>query len=760
MNPQTAQKKTKIAIIGICLCFLSGSLGYVQYMRTQSENDSVQYLDNAAAQLQNTMIKQIDGDFQTLEALAIVLGETGINDAERMIAILETINNQNQFVRMGYADLSGNADLVDIRSNHHLKKQVGREPFFQQTVREGRSLSNPQLDEKQEWMGSYGILIKNNDGEPTGVLIAENLMDVYSSILDAPLLNGEGYSLLVDETGAVLMRPHHEPQARKQTLAELGQFTDKTRDTLRNWLTEGHAGSLRYRSFTGQPAIAQLVPLGVNRWYLFCAVPTAALHKNYDKTSLGMTLVITLAAMIFLLLMEWQNRSMQANQKALETLAYQDPLTQEGNFASFQKDVPALLKSGCTVWYCDIKKFKYFNDLFGYEQGDALLRDFSAVVKASLEKDELFCRVSGDNFAGLLQTLDPQRLAAWFNQLLVQLDQQLNEHSALVHLELCMGFFPVCEDDLTLSVNEMVNRANIAHRSVKDQPGNQFAFFTPQLRAQTLRESELEAQAKKALARGEFELYVQGKVNIQQDCRIVGGECLARWIHPEKGLIPPDQFIPLFEHNGMITQLDRLMFEKACAWLHAYLKEGRPPINLAVNVSRLDLFQDDFLDWYTAVKQRYAIPDGLLELEFTESVMLKDDQIFLHVVEELRRRGFICSLDDFGSGYSSLNILKNLPIQVLKLDILFFRQSVDIGRERIIIRNILTMAHELQMKTIAEGVETAEQVEFLKAAGCDIVQGYVYFKPMPLASFDQVLREELDHPQNCQTREAAVGSRR
>lgn len=430
-------------------------------------------------------------------------------------------------------------------------------------------------------------------------------------------------------------------------------------------------------------------------------------------------------------------------------MAYQDPLTGDRNFASFQKEVPALIKSGCTVWYCDIKKFKYFNDLFGYEQGDALLRDFSTVVKASLKDDELFCRVSGDNFAGLRQTADPQRLASWFNQLLAQLDQQMNEHSALVHLELCMGFFPVMEEELNLSVNEMVNRANIAHRSVKDQPGDQFAFFTPQLRAQTLRESELEAQAKKALARGEFEVYVQGKVNIQQNCRIVGGECLARWIHPEKGLIPPDQFIPLFEHNGMITQLDRLMFEKACAWLHDYLEAGRPPINLAVNVSRLDLFQDDFLDWYTAVKRRYAIPDGLLELEFTESVMLKDDQIFLQIVEELRERGFICSLDDFGSGYSSLNILKNLPIQVLKLDILFFRKSVDIARERIIIRNILTMAHELQMKTIAEGVETAEQVEFLKAAGCDIVQGYVYFKPMPLADFDQVLQAELDQPQGC-----------
>lgn len=756
MNPQTAQKKTKIAIIGICLCFLLGSLGYVHYMRTQSEQDSVQYLNNAAAQLQNTLIKQIDGDFQTLEALAIVIGETGIDDADRMIDILETINNQNQFVRMGYADLSGNADLVDIRSNHHLKKQVSQDPFFQQTLAEGRSLSDPQLDEGEEWVGSYGMLIKNNVGEPIGVLIAENLIDVYRSILDAPLLNGEGYSLLVDETGAVLMRPHRELPAEKQTLTELGQFTEKTLDTLQNWLANGHSGSLRYRSLAGEQAIAQLIPLGMNRWYLFSAVPTAALHKNYAQTSLGMTIIITLAALIFLMLMNWQSRSMQANQRALETLAYQDPLTGDRNFASFQKEVPALIKSGCTVWYCDIKKFKYFNDLFGYEQGDALLRDFSTVVKASLKDDELFCRVSGDNFAGLRQTADPQRLAGWFNQLLAQLDQQMNEHSALVHLELCMGFFPVMEEELNLSVNEMVNRANIAHRSVKDQPGDQFAFFTPQLRAQTLRESELEAQAKKALARGEFEVYVQGKVNIQQNCRIVGGECLARWIHPEKGLIPPDQFIPLFEHNGMITQLDRLMFEKACAWLHDYLEAGRPPINLAVNVSRLDLFQDDFLDWYTAVKRRYAIPDGLLELEFTESVMLKDDQIFLRIVEELRERGFICSLDDFGSGYSSLNILKNLPIQVLKLDILFFRKSVDIARERIIIRNILTMAHELQMKTIAEGVETAEQVEFLKAAGCDIVQGYVYFKPMPLADFDQVLQAELDQPQGCRERAATV----
>ena len=163
---------------------------------------------------------------------------------------------------------------------------------------------------------------------------------------------------------------------------------------------------------------------------------------------------------------------------------------------------------------------------------------------------------------------------------------------------------------------------------------------------------------------------------------------------------------------------------------------------------------------YMEVFQQFDIPKEYIEFELLESISMDNSDKLIKVVDTIHKAGFRCALDDFGSGYSSLNILKNLPIQVLKLDILFFRQSVDIGRERIIIRNILTMAHELQMKTIAEGVETAEQVEFLKAAGCDIVQGYVYFKPMPLASFDQVLREELDQPQNCQTREAAVGSRR
>ena len=295
------------------------------------------------------------------------------------------------------------------------------------------------------------------------------------------------------------------------------------------------------------------------------------------------------------------------------------------------------------------------------------------------------------------------------------------------------------EDDRELSIEQIVNRANIAQKHVKSQPGNQFGFYNKEIRNKVVYESELESEIDKGIRNREFKPFIQPKVSIQKGNRIAGGEVLVRWENPRKGTIPPGLFIPLMERDGKIVKLDRYMFEVACQWLHNYLKTGREPINLAVNVSKIGILREDFVDFYGRVKEKYQIPDGLLELEFTETVMLNDDAVFSGLVSRLHKKGFVCSLDDFGSGYSSLNLLKNLPIDVLKLDIMFFRKSTDIKRERIVISNIINMAKELQMKTIAEGVEYVETVDFLTAAGCDVIQGYVFAKPMPVEAFDEML---------------------
>lgn len=249
----------------------------------------------------------------------------------------------------------------------------------------------------------------------------------------------------------------------------------------------------------------------------------------------------------------------------------------------------------------------------------------------------------------------------------------------------------------------------------------------------------MEAQGQQALAEGQFQPYFQPKFDIQHGDRLAGAEVLCRWIHPQKGMIPPDQFIPVFEKSGLIMQLDRYMFEQACSWYRRYLDGGGARINLAVNVSRAGLLREDFVDYYVRVKETYGIPDGAMELEVTESLALGGEELLCQLVRELQAHGFTCSLDDFGSGYSSLNLLKNLPIRVLKLDILFFQRSVDKVRERIVVRNIINMARELKIRVIAEGVEETESVEFLRGAGCDIVQGYVFARPMPLAEFEALL---------------------
>lgn len=245
---------------------------------------------------------------------------------------------------------------------------------------------------------------------------------------------------------------------------------------------------------------------------------------------------------------------------------------------------------------------------------------------------------------------------------------------------------------------------------------------------------------RRSLAEGEFKVYLQPKVDIQAGNRIVGAEALARWHSARKGMISPGEFIPLFERNGFIVQLDRYMLEETCRWIRGYLDGKHNGISrIAVNVSRLGLKQHDFLEHYTMIKNRYQIPDGMLELEFTESIVLSDEEMFQATVEALQQQGFICSLDDFGSGYSSLNVLKDLPINVIKLDILFMKNSIEKKRERIIIAHIIAMAKDLEMKTVSEGVETREQVEFLRTAGCEVVQGFIFAKPMTLNEFEALL---------------------
>ena len=236
----------------------------------------------------------------------------------------------------------------------------------------------------------------------------------------------------------------------------------------------------------------------------------------------------------------------------------------------------------------------------------------------------------------------------------------------------------------------------------------------------------------------QFEVFYQPKV-CMRTAEIAGSEALVRWRTQKGTLLMPDQFIPVFEKNRTIPQLDQYVFESVCVWLRKLLDEDKPVLPVSINVSRLQFCNMDFVETYAGIKKSYAIPDGLLEIEFTESVMFDNWERLTSIVDQLHSCGFACSIDDFGKGYSSLGMFKNLNVDVLKIDALFFHNLETEEKDRLLVESIIQLVRQFGVKTVAEGIETRGQIEILKHMRCDYIQGYVYYKPMPQKEYEKLL---------------------
>lgn len=305
-----------------------------------------------------------------------------------------------------------------------------------------------------------------------------------------------------------------------------------------------------------------------------------------------------------------------------------------------------------------------------------------------------------------------------------------------------------CIEDVIeqLDVQGLINRANYAKKTVKNMPRKHYAFYDESIRDKMLSEIRISDRMASALANHEFLVYFQPKVS-PADGSVQSAEALVRWRSTDGSFYMPGQFIPVFEKNHSIRILDQYVFEEVCRFLHDRLVKGLKVIPISVNVSKIRFYTPNFVEIYAEIKNKYGIPDNVIEIEFTETVACENQEYMMDIVNELHNNGFLCSLDDFGTGYSSLSMLKDMSIDVLKLDARFFKKSADIEKERIIVQGILQMIRKLEMRTVAEGIETEEQVEFLRSNGCDLIQGYYFYRPMPEDEFAFILDNSVLH--NC-----------
>ena len=385
-----------------------------------------------------------------------------------------------------------------------------------------------------------------------------------------------------------------------------------------------------------------------------------------------------------------------------------------------------------TIACSDIENFKLYNDTFGRAAGDRLLREGAAAMQKSIGPDGICGRYGADCFLFLQEREQEKReRSRFFGE-----DYEKN-HEKMKNISIKWGIYEI--GDRSVPVEQMCDRALLAANSIKGHYNRHFAVYDDTLRAKLLREQAITDAMESALREGQFVVYFQPKYSLNDDC-LAGAEALVRWYHPEWGFLSPGEFIPLFEKNGFITQLDRYVWEQVCAKMKAWQEKGFAALPVSVNVSRADIYQSDLPETLQGIVRKYGIDPAQLHLELTESAYTENPAQIISVVEQLRKLGFIIELDDFGSGYSSLNMLNQMKLDVLKLDMKFIQSETAKPMEQGILRFIVGLARWLNLSVVAEGVETREQLERLREIGCDYVQGYFFAKPMPGKDFETLLK--------------------
>ena len=444
-----------------------------------------------------------------------------------------------------------------------------------------------------------------------------------------------------------------------------------------------------------------------------------------------------------------QNVLLEKLNGTLESLATIDPLTELPNRRYFMNqlqkavDSCARTRRGGALLFIDIDNFKMLNDTLGHNMGDLLLQQIARRLKFCVREVDTVARIGGDEFVVMLEDLSPhpaevaEQTEVVGRKILATLDQpyRLESHEYLVSPSIGVTLF----DDGNLTTEELMRQTDIAMYQAKKAGKDTLCFFDKKMQEVVNARAALESEMRKALENREFRLHYQ--IQVDSAFRPIGAEALLRWQHPEHGLILPARFIPLAEETGQIVPIGHWVLESACAQLQAW--QGDPlakNFTIAVNVSAKQFRQQDFVSKVRDIMGRHAVDPRLLKMELTESMMFENIQETIATMTELKKIGIGFALDDFGTGYSSLQYLKQLPLDQIKIDRSFVRDIATDASDKAIVRTIIAMAKSLDIDVVAEGVETAEQLEFILAHECDAIQGFYFSQPVDPAEMMMLLK--------------------
>ena len=461
-----------------------------------------------------------------------------------------------------------------------------------------------------------------------------------------------------------------------------------------------------------------------------------------SRYGLVLLLVVLLAASVTVSALFRRRTHRLEQEEKLRRLIDHDPLTGVYSLNGFRKRVEELIRTGqdipYMIAYANIKNFKFINDSLGMESGDELLRFWTQKTQDTLSDIEAVCRIEGDHIAVFRRLLSEDEIFTNDQNVINLLRNYYIERGKEIRVQVCTGIYVLMPEDYRqIDVDHMLDYARVAEKRVRQTRADGFEFYNPEQWEKGKRVAEVVNHLPTALEAGDIFVWYQPQVEFETG-KTIGAEALCRWDHSKLGWLRPADFIPTLEESGLIYDLDSFVWDRVCRDLSRWNAEGKHR-SVSVNVSRCDIREDrDLPGHFLELTRRYGLTPDQIRVEITESAYVENPEVLIRTTEKLREYGFQVEMDDFGSGYSSLHMLKEVPVDRIKMDLHFLTDSGDPEKGSVIVSHMIRMVRELGMHLIAEGVETAEQAQFLHSCGCSEMQGYYFYKPMPVEEFEKL----------------------
>lgn len=734
-------------VIGVLL-FLGGVFFSFTLRNILSDQQKVVVLE-FAQKASKDFSEYLKREMQTIDAMSHIFADFySYSSLDEYLSILDNIRNHYAFQHMGMFFINSKIAYFE---NGETASNFLPQNLINKALQGENGISNLHIDpiNKQPVIIYTTPFVVN--GRTEAILFATQTIETLQNRLEKYKISGKGFAVILNKKEEVVVDTHNSSVIPGQKLKDILSLNLKEVQTfyenlVRSLNTE-NKGVFDYIVKQQKEhrllSFVKISVLGLDDWHLVFVVPSKIISVLQRKIFLGSLIFCFALLLSFALILVFIQRKDKKQKDEFFEIAFTDSVTGAYNMARFRFEAEKILQGNRNKNFAlvilDIDKFKLINDLYGFRQGDLVLNHIANVLEENTSKEngEIFCRVIGDNFLVLLNYKNEKEIAARINKL----GKGIHNCYAITDINYSItayfGAYKIVED---LPFYLMLDRANLAKKNAKASINTKYMFYDDKVLKDALLTKEIENNMQQALKNEEFKLYFQPKCSFDKT-NICGAEVLVRWENHKRGMIPPDQFIPVFEHNGFIIKLDFYILEHALKSLRAWLDAGLKPCKLSVNFSRLHLREELTIPKIKILLDFYKVPAEYVEIEITESAVMNDTPEAKKFINGLHNLGISVAMDDFGSGYSSLNVLKDLPFDTLKIDKEFLRDFGTNPRTENVLEGIINMLKNMKTSIVAEGVETQEQSQFLQGLHCDLAQGFLYYKPLNGEDFLKLLQQ-------------------